>query len=198
MGRRIKTLVTGEGILMLRNADYIYNNILRADEINSTLKYCKKAQVGVDLSVRNFRKLSTPGIILRAKSIVSETDLIEKNVFTGVYEKAFRGWYLVPGTYILELNEGCWFGPRDTGLVVLRSSFNRSGCTIVSAVWDPGYTSVSGDIINTMSVRFNVDGDYGIYIEENARVAQLIVFENEDTSLYNGQFQGGLTSSKLV
>jgi deoxycytidine triphosphate deaminase len=43
-----------------------------------------------------------------------------------------------------------------------------------------------------------VDTDKGIFIEENSRVAQLIIFENEDTEGYNGQWQGGQKVSKLV
>lgn len=182
---------------MLRNADYIYNNILYADEVHSTLKYCKKAQVGVDLSVRNFKRLVKPGIIRKDFSDVSVTELIPVEEY--VLEKGnLKGWHLLQGTYILELNEGCRFGVNDTGLIILRSSFNRSGCTVVSAVWDPGYTSVDGEVINTMSVRFNVDTPLGIYIEENARVAQLLVFENESTSLYHGQFQGGSNISNII
>lgn len=101
-------------------------------------------------------------------------------------------------TYILELNEGCRFGPNDTGLIILRSSLNRCGVSIYSAVWDPGYTSVDGDVVNTMSIRLTVDNAAGFFLEENARVAQLIVFENEDTSTYAGQWQGGQKVSKLV
>lgn len=32
---------------MLKNAQYIYDNIIIADEVNTTKKYCAKAQVGV-------------------------------------------------------------------------------------------------------------------------------------------------------
>lgn len=183
---------------MLRNANYIYDNILVADDVNSTLEYCKKAQVGVDLSVRNFKKLKSAGVILKSKSIVSDLETVAKEDYT---QKGynFTGWYLRPGSYILELNEGCNFGMNDTGYIILRSSFNRSGCTVVSAVWDPGYKSINDNgTIGPMAVRFNVDTPNGIYIEENARIAQLIVFENEDTTLYDGQFQGGNFTSKLV
>ena len=48
---------------MLRNADYIYNNVIIADELNTTKKYCKKAQVGVDLSLRSVNKIVSRGCI---------------------------------------------------------------------------------------------------------------------------------------
>lgn len=184
---------------MLRNADYIYENVLKADGVNSTLDYCKKAQVGVDLSVKSFKQILTPGCILKSKSIVSQIKSIPKKK-QEAFGNTFTGWYLEKGTYILELNEGCAFGSNDTGLIILRSSFNRCGCTVVSAVWDPGYTSVSEEDVSvgTMSVRFTVDTANGVYVEENARIAQLLVFENEEASLYSGQFQGGRFESKLV
>ena len=38
----------------------------------------------------------------------------------------------------------------------------------------------------------------GLYLEKDSRVAQMIVATSEDTVEYDGQFQGGLTKSKLV
>lgn len=181
---------------MLRNAEYIYENVIISDEVNTTKKYCKKAQVGVDCSLAEVYKIVKPGFIYKDKSHVAEYELIEKTkVATG--EKIFAGWYLPKGSYMICLNEGCQFGSNDTGYLVQRSSFNRSGCTTVSSVWDPGYTSREGDKVSKMSIRLNVDTDQGIYIEENTRIAQLLVFENESTTEYNGQFQGGSLRSKL-
>lgn len=183
---------------MLRNADYIYDNIIIADEINTTKKYCKKAQSGVDLSVKEIRKFISPGIVLKDKTLASQTVPIEKTSFK-CEEKWYIGWLLKPGTYIVELNEGCSFGPNDAGYIILRSSLNRSGVSIFSALWDPGYTSKLGDsIINSMSVRMVVDTEQDFVLEENARIAQLIVLKAEDTELYNGQWQGGLKVSNLV
>ena len=183
---------------MLKNADYIWNNIIIADEKNTTKQYCKKAQVGVDLSLRKICKLNTPGYVLKSKTIASEQEELPKILFQlPESQESVTGWHIPKGTYIIHLNEGCNFGPNDTGYIILRSSLNRSGATIVSAVWDPGYCSQDGDVINTMSIRINVDTDLGIYIEENARVAQLLVFESEDTEQYNGQWQGGQIVSKL-
>lgn len=180
---------------MLRNADYIYDNIIISDEVNTTKKYCKKAQVGVDCSLAEVYRIVKPGIIYQDKSKVAEYELIEKTKVAD--DKVFEGWYLPRGTYMICLNEGCQFGPNDTGYLVQRSSFNRSGCTTVSSVWDPGYTSREGDKVSKMSIRLNVDTEKGIFIEENTRIAQLLVFENESTTEYNGQFQGGSLRSKL-
>ena len=182
---------------MLRNADYIYNNVIIADELNTTKKYCKKAQVGVDLSLRSVNKIVSRGCIYTDKSYVSKYEDIPVQSIIGS-DRDYEGWFLPKGTYIILLNEGCNFGPNDTGLIILRSSLNRCGVSIQSAVWDPGYNSVNGERVLPMSVRLTVDTDEGIYIEKNARVAQLLVFQNEDATLYNGQFQGGNLQSKLT
>lgn len=183
---------------MLKNADYIYENVIIADEKNSSKQYCKKAQVGVDLSARNFERITSPGIILYAKSYVSKTEKIPLVYFDTPDGISHLGWHLEKGTYILELNEGCKLDKNDTAYIIMRSSFNRSGCSVNSALWDPGFTTQDGDEVKPMSVRFTVEDKHGIFIEKNARIAQMIVMENEDASLYDGQFQGGRRESKLI
>ena len=66
----------------------------------------------------------------------------------------------------------------------------------MSSVWDPGFTTQAGEVINAPTLRLVVNAD-NVFIEENARIAQLIIFENEDTEMYDGQFQGGRIKSKL-
>lgn len=184
---------------MLKNANYIYDNVIKADEVHTTKKFCKKAQVGVDLSVKDVLEFKTAGTVCKSKTYASATTSIEPTFhYDPITQQSYEAWILSPGTYIIELNEGCSFGPNDTGFIILRSSLNRCGVSIESAVWDPGYTSVEGDEINPMSVRMTVHNPYGFELEKNARVAQLIVVDNQDTEVYNGQWQGGRTTSKLV
>ncbi len=49
-----------------------------------------------------------------------------------------------------------------------------------------------------MTIRIVVENEKGLYLEKDSRVAQMIVATSEDTVEYDGQFQGGLTKSKLV
>ena len=169
---------------MLRNADYIYENNIIADEVNTTKQYCKKAQVGVDVTVNKVYVIANQeGSVLKDKTIVP--DYLEYCTADN------SGWVLYKGTYIVALNEGVQFGPEDTGFFIQRSSLNRCGCEIISCVWDPGFTTQSGDAINAPTLRLS------FYLEKNARIAQLIVAQNEPSELYNGQFQGGRLKSKL-
>lgn len=171
---------------MLKNSQYIYDNVIIADEKNSTKKYCKKAQVGVDLTIKKIFKISNAGEVNIDKTIIpnyEEYKLIEK-------ENRYY-FYLEKGTYIVELNEGIKLGKNNTALIIMRSSLNRCGVTIQSAVWDPGYTTETENEIKTMSVRLTVDTDKGFIVEKNARICQILVFENENCDLYNGQWQGG-------
>lgn len=172
---------------MLKNSQYIYNNIIIADEINTTKKYCKKAQVGVDLTVKKIFNITKAGSVEIDKTCVpeySEHPCIQQPDGKMLF-------YLKKGTYIVELNEGIKLGKNDTALIIMRSSLNRCGVTIQSAVWDPGYTTKNNDVVNTMAVRLTVDTDNGFIVEKNARICQILIFENEDCDLYNGQWQGG-------
>ena len=136
----LKKLVEG-----IKNSDYIYNNVIIEDGVNTTKEFCKKAQVGVDLTLKNVYKLKTPGFVSKDKSYVSEYKLIPFDDYT--YKgKDFVGWKLKKGTYIIELNEGIELGPNDTAYIIQRSSLNRSGVTTVSSLWDPGFTTRDGDV----------------------------------------------------
>lgn len=187
---------------MLRNANYIYNNVVIADENNTTKQFCKPAQVGVDLSIKKVNIFETAGFVSTGKTHVGVRKELptEKLSYTNAKGETFEfeGWYLPKGTYDCELNEGVTFSETDTGYVIMRSSLNRNGVSVQSAVWDPGFTTAADDgKVFSMGVRITVDNENGLYLEKNARVAQLIVFENEPTSLYNGQFQNGRTDSRL-
>lgn len=172
---------------MLKNSRYIYDNIIIADEINTTKKYCKKAQVGVDLTIKKIFNITKAGQVE-----IDKTYIPEYSEYPCIQQPDGKKlFYLEKGTYVAELNEGIKLGKNNTALIIMRSSLNRCGVTIQSAVWDPGYTTESNNKIGTMSVRLTVDTDKGFIVEKNARICQILIFENEDCDLYNGQFQGG-------
>jgi dUTP pyrophosphatase len=191
---------------MIRSARYVRKNNIIADEINSTTKYCKEAQVGVDLSVRNIWCFNNPGVVNKDKTHVSDYSEIPTIHYDdgNKVDNNWNGWFLKPGaTYICELNEGVQLGKNDTGIIIMRSSLNRCGVSIESALWDPGFTTHNTEdgksVIKTMNVRLTVMNPWGFWLEKNSRVAQLIISDNEDVaSLYNGQYQGGEIQSRLI
>lgn len=182
---------------MLKNSKYINDNIIIADEENTTKKYGKPAQVGYDLSVKSIYEISDAGFVSLFKSFVPEYKEIPSKI-THYNKVEFDGWYLPKGNYILECNEGVQLGNNDTCYIIMRSSLNRVGATIHSAVWDPGFTTEDENKINTITIRLVVENENGFYLEKNSRVAQMICFENEDTVQYDGQYQGGRKTSKLT
>lgn len=181
---------------MLKNAAYIEKNIIIADNINTKI-IGKKAQVGFDLSVKNIYDVVDAGFVSKNKTYVATyvKRPIEKLRYKDI---EFEGWFLPKGAYILETNEGCQLGPNDTAYILQRSSLNRNNVATVSSLWDPGFSTQNGDAINTMTIRIVVENEKGLYLEKDSRVAQMIVATSEDTVEYDGQFQGGLTKSKLV
>lgn len=181
---------------MLRNAQYIEDNVIIEDKI-STKKLGKKAQVGYDLTLKNVYNITTPGFVSKNKTYVGKYELREPERLK--YEDIeFEGWFLPQGSYIAETNEGCNLGPNDTAYIIQRSSLNRNNVETVSSLWDPGFTSKDGDKVNTMTIRINVQNESGVYIEKDVRFAQMIVATSENTNEYNGQWQGGRIKSKLL
>lgn len=191
---------------MLRNAQYIEDNNIIYDNKN-TFKKGRKAQNGFDVSVKAIYKGLYPGLVTKDKTYVAKyieipLDHIEYPYSDFIGKKIeFDGWFLAKGSYIVELNEGCQFGPNDVGYYIMRSSLNRNFVTIHSALWDSGFTTQDGDVIHGPTLRLTVETDEGFYLEKDSRIAQLIIATGEDTELYgatgNSQFQGGRkTSSK--
>lgn len=92
------------------------------------------------------------------------------------------------GTYTLKkgetylINLGKLHIPAGTiGLFKLRSTFMRMGCIHTSSVADMGY---EGTIINQIT---NPITD--IHINENERTVQMVLYEAEHDTLYDGDYQ---------
>ncbi len=96
------------------------------------------------------------------------------------------------GIYLITFNEIVNI-PRDLlALVRPRSSLVRSGATIFSSLWDPGYSGKS----NCLLVVLN---ENGIKLKKNARVAQMVFFKLSSitTKTYSGIYQNeGISNLK--
>lgn len=157
--------------------------MLNANEINNEgllvldNQKGKFAQVGYDLSIKNVSALAGGGKVLKTHTDVNELrDVPQLELPTGEL-----GWWLEPGTYDVECNEGCRIAPNRTAMVRQRSSLLRNGAIIASSIFDPGFYT---DNIGTVMVVTKT-----IFIEQDARIAQIYFHENTEGELYDGQFQ---------
>lgn len=137
-------------------------------------------QQGIDVRIKKINKLSGSGVIQK-----------EGKTFLPVYEElqsaklqsANDGWYLQPGYYEVEFEEGCNVPNNATLHFKTRSSLVRCGALVHSGQFDAGFkTDNMGAFLQVLNP---------ILIQKGARVAQAIVFtSNEVSNLYDGQWQG--------
>lgn len=133
-------------------------------------------QAGIDLTVNKIEKFVGEGVLTKNNSDRVLPDIEELNLETGIYK-------LNPGGYIVRYNESIHVPLNAAGLTLPRSSLMRSGATLHSAVWDPGYEGKGMGLLTVYQP---------IKIEKNSRIAQIIFFElsNEVETGYSGTYQG--------
>ena len=93
---------------------------------------------------------------------------------------------LAPGEYVLiETIEKVNMPENLIARVLNRSSLFRCGCSLFTAVVDPGYCGI-------LTIGFKNLSEFPFEIEIGARVGQ-VVFETVkgETKLYCGRYQGG-------
>jgi deoxycytidine triphosphate deaminase len=103
-----------------------------------------------------------------------------------VAEIGFDKYSLKPGEYVLIETLEKVNMPSDVAARILpRSSLFRCGCSLITALVDPGYRGVLIMGLKNLS-------DFEFVVERGARVAQ-IVFERVEgeTRSYDGRYQGG-------
>jgi deoxycytidine triphosphate deaminase len=135
------------------------------------------AQVGYDLTLKGVKKI-IGGIVMQDKTMVTDYTEVAPNI-NGDGKFIYK---LAPGTYSLTFDQGIELPANKTAFIRHRSSVLRCGGIITSGVYDPGFKvdEMGAVLLATES----------IIIEKGARVAQIIVFENNPAELYNGQWQG--------
>lgn len=154
--------------------------LLNASEVELLLQTNNKgakAQVGYDLTLKEVKRING-GIVMADKTIVNDyTALMPIRNTDGKF--IYR---LEPGTYSITFEQGIKLPTNRTAFIRHRSSVLRCGGIITSGVYDPGFTvdEMGGVLIATKS----------IIIEKGARVAQIIMFENQESEAYDGQWQG--------
>jgi deoxycytidine triphosphate deaminase len=149
----------------------------------------KPAQVGYDLSLKAVQRIGNQigsgntmyvdgliGKVLKEKTELADYTPVDKLNLDGKI-----GWLLHEGTYDITFNEGCRIPANRVAFIKQRSSMWRNGTLINSPVFDPGFET---DNMGTIMLVTET-----IFIEEDARVAQIYFHECEPAELYDGQWQ---------
>ncbi len=133
---------------------------------------------GFDLTLREVRKFTSGGYIdfnNRKRRIAESNPIPFDENGTVKLEK---------GSYLLVFNEFLRLPLDIAAIAKPRSSLIRSGATVETAVWDPGYEGRSRALL----VVYN---EHGLILERNARVVQLIFIKVASPGLeYAGMYKG--------
>jgi deoxycytidine triphosphate deaminase len=143
----------------------------------------KPAQVGYDLSLKAVNKIGVKVVDGKiGKVLKDKTQLTTYKPYEMINLEGAHGWLLYEGVYDITFNEGCKLPANRVAFIKQRSSLYRNGTIINSPVFDPGFeTEFMGTLMYVHET---------IFIEENARVAQIYFHECEAAELYDGQWQG--------
>lgn len=154
---------------MLNNADQV-------EHLLQTNGKGAKAQVGYDLTLKQVKRIRG-GSVLQNATLVNEYAQVATTTQDG--REVFN---LPAGEYSITFEQGVKLPSGKTAFIRHRSSILRCGATITSGVYDPGF-----EVEEMGAVLFAAQP---ITIEVGARVAQIIIFDNNDAELYDGQWQG--------
>ena len=155
----------------------------------------KPAQVGYDLSIKAVQKIGNrmgynmfkEGLI--GKILKDKTQLTTYTAVNTIMLEGNEGWLLHEGVYDITFNEGCKIPENRVAFIKQRSSLYRNGAIINSPVFDPGFeTEFMGTLLYVHEP---------IFIEKDARVAQIYFHECNSAELYAGQWQGDKQRSSL-
>ena len=143
------------------------------EQILTDTSFGKKAQNGFDVSLKEIKCLMGTGVVHKDKTDVPTYKALPCDP---------EGYYnLQKGVYSITFNEGGTIPQNSCGWIKTRSSLIRGGCIIESGLYDTGF---SCEDFGAVLFVFNP-----IRIEQNARVAQFLLFDAEEAELYEGQFQ---------
>jgi deoxycytidine triphosphate deaminase len=158
----------------------------------------KPAQVGYDLSLKAVQRVgtsmaNTPYNISKdgkiGKVLKDKTELTTYTSVDPIKLDGVKGWLLYEGVYDITFNEGCKIPDNRVAFIKQRSSLYRNGAIINSPVFDPGFeTEFMGTLLYIHET---------IFIEQDARVAQIYFHECISAEKYNGQWQGDKQRSSL-
>jgi len=152
----------------------------------------KPAQVGYDLTLKQVNIIGNKKDITGfhvGKVLKDKTQLTNYEPYSLINLDGNTGWLLYEGVYDITFNEGCKIPNNRVAFIKQRSSLYRNGAIINSPVFDPGFeTEFMGTLMYIHCP---------LFIEENARVAQIYFHECSSAELYNGQWQNDKQRNSL-
>jgi len=150
-------------------------NAYEVEQLLQTNDKGAKAQVGYDLTLKGVKQING-GMVLADKTVVEDyTEMFPTQAPSGKF--LFK---LDPGTYSLTFEQGCKLDNTHTAVIRHRSSVLRCGGIITSGIYDPGFE------VDEMGAVLIVTKP--LMLERGARVAQIIMMENNPAELYDGQW----------
>jgi deoxycytidine triphosphate deaminase len=162
---------------MLNSKQIIQEGLLKLDNTKG-----KPAQVGYDLSVKSINVVGydgTPATQI-GKVLKDKTELTTYRPYLTKKVDGVEGWLLYKGVYDITFHEGCKLPDNRVAFIKQRSSLYRNGTIINSPVFDPGFET------ENMGTLMYVHEP--IFIEQDARVAQIYFHECEPAEKYDGQW----------
>lgn len=133
---------------------------------------------GIDLTLKEIARFTSSG------KITCDNSLRRTSEFEVIDFDNNRQLHLTAGVYLVTYNEIVNLPLNLMGLALPRSSLLRSGVTINTAVWDPGYTGRAQSMLSVLNPN-------GFILEQNARIVQLVFLSlGEETESYQGTYQG--------
>ena len=157
----------------------------------------KPAQVGYDLSLKAVQKVGSSIVVggtfnkgaKIGKVLKDKTELTTYIPIESIKLDGAEGWLLYEGVYDITFNEGCKIPDNRVAFIKQRSSLYRNGAIINSPVFDPGFeTEFMGTLLYVHEP---------LFIEINARVAQIYFHECEPAEKYDGQWQNDKQRNSL-
>lgn len=171
MTKKLGVLTREDIVELLKNSPPLVSDSISLDE--------QLQPNGIDITIREISTYSSRGNLTESNGgrVLSRTTPL---VFDG-----HNGVNLLPGPYLITFNEIVNLPNNIMALARPRSSLNRCGVSIHSAVWDAGYSGRS----QALMVVYNT---HGFRLHKNARVAQLIFMYTSGhvAEGYNGKYQG--------
>ena len=157
----------------------------------------KPAQVGYDLSLKAVQKVGSSIVVggtfnkdaKIGKVLKDKTELTTYIPIESIKLDGAEGWLLYEGVYDITFLEGCKIPNNRVAFIKQRSSLYRNGAIINSPVFDPGFeTENMGTLLYVHET---------IFIEKDARVAQIYFHKCDSAEEYNGQWQGDKQRNSL-